>query len=465
MSPSDFKGKRVTLAGLGLHGGGVALARWLLRHGARLTVTDLKTAKELAPSIAAVTRAGRARFVLGRHRKSDFTSADFVIQNPGVPKESPYIRAAVRAGVPVENEASLFFQMCPAPIIGISGTRGKSTTTRLIFEMLRAAKIPAVFGGNIREVAMFDLLDRVRAAKRKPWVVLELSSWHLERFPAHRLHPRIAVLTSIFPDHLNRYRGMREYIAAKGNLIRFQGPDEIAVVNRDNFEARKLGRQSPARRSWFSSKRFSEENGAFIEKGALVFRENGRETTVCHIRDIRLPGAHNVMNALAAAVAVKTLGVPNVAIRSALRRFRGLPHRLEFVREVRGVKFYNDTAATSPDAAIAALRTFAGENIILIAGGADKNLQFGGLAKAIRKYAREVVLLPGSATKKLQKALRRKARPVASMREAVRVAAALARRGDVVLLSPGVASFGLFKHEFDRGEQFIKAVQQSHKNR
>ncbi|MEK7516802.1 MAG: UDP-N-acetylmuramoyl-L-alanine--D-glutamate ligase [Patescibacteria group bacterium] len=458
MSPSDFKNKRVTLTGLGLHGGGVALARWLLRHGARLTVTDLKTAKELAPSVAAVRRAGRAHFVLGRHRKADFTNADLVIQNPGVPKESPYIRAAERADVPVENEASLFFQMCPAPIIGVSGTRGKSTTTRLIFEMLRAAKIPAVFGGNIREVAMFDLLDRVRAARRKPWVVLELSSWHLERFPAHRLHPRVAVLTSIFPDHLNRYRGMKEYIAAKENLTRFQGPDDVTVVNRDNAETRKLGKRVPGGRLWFSAKSFPEENGAFVRGGAMVVREDGKETRVCAVKDIMLPGAHNVMNVLAAATAAKAVGVPNAAIRSALRRFRGLPHRLEFVREVRGIKFYNDTAATSPDAAIAALRTFAGEKVILIAGGSDKNLQFGALAKAIQKYAKEVVLLPGSATEKLQKALHRKARPVSSMREAVRAAVSAAQEGDIVLLSPGAASFGLFKHEFDRGDQFVRAV-------
>lgn len=449
--------------GLGLHGGGVAVAKWLVRHGARLTVTDLKSAKELALSIALVKRTGRANFVLEEHRKSDFTSAELVIQNPGVPKESPYIRAAEQADVPVENEASLFFQMCPAPIIGVSGTRGKSTTTRLIFEMLRAAKIPAVFGGNIREVVMFDLLDRIRAAKRKPWVVLELSSWHLERFSAHRLHPRIAVLTNVFPDHLNRYRGMREYVAAKENLTRFQGPDDVAVVNRNNAETRRIGKNAPGRRLWFSAKPFPEENGAFVRGGAIMMREDGKETRVCAVKDITLPGAHNVMNALASAAAAKAVGAPNTAISRALRNFPGLPHRLEFVREVRGVKFYNDTAATSPDAAIAALRTFAGEKIILIAGGADKNLQFGTLVKEIKKRTKAVILFDGAATVKLRKALRaagwRTSLPIVrTMRDALRRTLAVAQKGDTVLLSPGAASFGLFKHEFDRGEQFIKAV-------
>ncbi|HJV32764.1 MAG TPA: UDP-N-acetylmuramoyl-L-alanine--D-glutamate ligase [Patescibacteria group bacterium] len=459
---SAFRGRKITVMGLGLNQGGLGIAKWLLRHGARLTITDLKTREQLAPSIEALAEvkgARRVRYVLGRHRAEDFRRADMIIQNPGVPRDSEYLAVARKAGVAIESDISIFFRLCPHPIVGVSGTKGKTSVTAMLGAMLSQAFGEAVVGGNIRRSPL-DRLDALMASKRPVPVVLELSSWQLESLKAAEMSPAIAVLTNVLPDHLNRYDGMKDYAAAKELIYAWQLPTGVAVVPYDNAWTRKMGARVRGERFWASMKPLpQEQNGLFYRGRKAVVRSQGVETALFEAGDVALPGAHNLWNALLAAGGAYLRGADPKAIRAALRAFRGVPHRLERVRELRGVAYWNDTAATTPEASVAAMETlFAKKKGVLIAGGADKELVFGAWAKAVKRYAKKVVLFKGTATPKMRAALARAGVKLeddaVTMREAVARASAAAKRGEAVLLSPGCASFGIFVNEFDRGDQF-----------
>ena len=271
--------------------------------------------------------------------------------------------------------------------------------------------------------------------------------------------PSLAVITNILPDHLNRYKSMSDYIKAKKVIYKFQNRDDYVILNYDNPITKKLGREVISQRYWFSTSKFKEENGCFVRGGWIVFRKKGLEKVVCHIKDLEIPGQHNLENVLAAITVARIYGLSNSVIRNVIKRFKGIPDRLEFIRRLKGKEFFNDTTATSPEATIASLNCFK-EKVILIAGGSDKELSYQKLAQVIKKQVEYLVLLPGSATKKLisdLKAINYNSWQIASsMSEAVRVASDKITK--VVLLSPGAASFGLFSNEFDRGEQFKKAV-------
>lgn len=485
----DVHGKRVTVMGLGLHGGGLAVATWLLRHGAEVTVTDLKTRQQLRSSLITLERAhrigkGSLRLVLGQHRARDFRSADLVIQNPGVPRESPYLNIARRAGVPIENEASLFLKIVRAAgqqgirIVGVTGTRGKSTTAALIHAMLKSTGRRAVLAGNIR-IPMFSVLDEVlQVGKRGPVdIVLELSSWHCEHLSARTGSVDVSVLTNILRDHLNRYRSMRAYTAAKARLLRFQDTRAVAVCNAGDPIVRAIARSFGRAVRWFAGEHPSARRwvGAYEHKGMLWYRDADGDHRIAPASSLHISGDHNIANACAAITAARALGVPTAAIRRALESFRGLPGRFETIARIGGVTYINDTCATSPDGAIAALRALQSNaecrtqnaecRIVLIAGGTDKKLEFSAWAKEVIGSVQALVLLPGTATTAMERALARADAPASlrahdarSMAEAVRIVRRLARPGDVVLLSPGAASFGLFQHEFDRGDQFLREV-------
>ncbi len=445
--------------GLGRHGGGVAVTRWLVRHGARVTVTDRKARPALAPSVAEL--AGLPiEWVLGLHRREDFIKTDLIVQNPGVPSDSPYLAEARRHRVRIENEAGLFFDLCPAPIIGITGSKGKSTTSTLIYRMLANANRPAVLAGNIRDTVMFEILDRV---KERHTVVLELSSWHLEGLAPHRTSPHVAVITNVAPDHLNRYPNFLAYVKAKEHIVRFQSRRDWGIFNYDNVVARRVGGRTPGRRVWFSTRPLPDENAVYVADGAILARLSGRQHRVASVADVTLPGAHNLENVLAAVAVGIVVGVPAVSMRSTIKQFEGIRDRLETVRRVAGATYINDTTATNPQAVEAALDTFPAGRIVLIAGGVDKKLDYRVLAARIAARTRALVLLPGSASELLARALKQctftgPVYDAKSMAGAVRRAASLARPGDVVLLSPGGSSFNLFVNEFDRGEQFRAAV-------
>lgn len=455
----DLRDKKVLVFGLGIHGGGLGVARWLVKQGARVTVTDLKRADELQSSLDAL-RGLPIEYALGEHRAQDFRSADLIVRNPGVPRESKWLQFARAHNIPVEMEMSLFIERLPrgaAQVIGITGTKGKTTTTLMTGAILKRANSKTIVAGNLR-VSALELLDQIDAETP---VVLELSSWQLEAFPAHEISPHIAAITNIFPDHLNRYRGLDDYADAKAIILQYQQPDDFIVLNFDNEPLAQLACHAPGKIVWTSAARALKE-GAYREGNDLIWRWGGASRKILDARDLRVPGEHNIANALTALALASVWGATAEQIAEALREFRGIEHRQEFVREIGGVRYINDTTATAPAAAIVAIETFAptATGIVLIAGGADKSLDFADLARVIVEKIRAVILLEGSATDKLASALPKEivVGRFDDLQKAVARAQAIARAGEIVLLSPGCASFGMFASEFERGEQFKEIV-------
>jgi len=426
---------------------------FLASLGANVLVTDIKTREELADSLDQLKGLRNIEFVLGRHRKEDFIDKDFIVKNPGVPASSPYLTLAREHNIPVETDISLFFMLSPARIIGVTGTKGKSTTASLIYELLKTRYL-AFLAGNIGRTPL-TILEKADA---NSLVVLELSSWQLEDLAEFKASPFISVITNIFPDHLNRHKTLTHYIEAKKSIVRFGIKESIAVLNADDPYASEFAAEAKGKIYYFSMSK--NVNGAFFQDAKLFF--DIEESPIINVSDIALKGEHNLSNIAAAVSVAKIYKVKNNDIQKVLRSFAGMPFRQQFIREVRGVSFYNDTTATMPEAAIAALKRL-GPACILIAGGMDKGLDYCELAGEIDKQAKFLVLLPGSASDKIMLGLRVKGlgvrvKEVASMEEAVREAFGVAKSGDTIILSPGAASFNLFKNEFDRGEQFNQIV-------
>ncbi|MBI4599112.1 UDP-N-acetylmuramoyl-L-alanine--D-glutamate ligase [Candidatus Uhrbacteria bacterium] len=475
---SSLQDAVVTVMGLGRYkqGSGIGAAKWLMRHGAQIVITDLKTQEELRESVEEITTwYGRYReqypertiysplFVLGEHREEDFTDADLVVQNPGVPRESAFVRLAKERGVSVESDVSLFFRHCPFPIYVVTGTRGKSTTTALIGDILRTVHPNAVVAGNMA-VSPLEYLDELLTAPAPVPVVLELSSWLIDSLEIVDRGPDIGVLTNVYEDHLNRYGSYTDYQHAKESLFQHQTPEQLAVLNFDHPLVREIGSRVRSRVRWFSTRPLVDRDGCCVNTaGMMVSVESGREVPILPVSEIRLAGEHNLQNALAAALVGHLVGVPADRIAEVLRSFEGLPGRQELVRETNGVFYVNDTTATSPDGTIAALTRFASQgkpHIVLLAGGSSKNVSFEALGESVRKHCKFVVLFEGSATDALCSAIGDMVPNVrvSSMSDAVAAAARVAERDDVVLLSPGTASFGMFQNEFDRGGQFVDIV-------
>jgi UDP-N-acetylmuramoylalanine--D-glutamate ligase len=453
----SLAGKRVLVMGLGVHGGGLGVARFLAGQGAAVTVTDLRDAGALAESLRQL--AGLPiRYVLGEHRAADFTSADLVVRNPGVPHDSPYLAAARTAGVPIEMEMSLFFRLCPAPILGVTGTRGKTTTTLLCAAMLTAWRPDTVVAGNMRVSALEQL---AQIGPETP-VAIELSSFQLEGLAEYGLSPQIAVATNLSPDHLNRYATMADYAAAKQGIVAGQSARDWAVLNRDDPAIWAFRAATPAGILPFGQDEPASD-GAWLAGDELRWRFQGAEYAAPR-GALRVPGAHNALNALAAGLAALARGAPFTAVEAGLRNFGGVRDRLESLAELDGVLWINDTTATSPAGAAAALQAMT-RPVVLIAGGSEKHTDFTDYAAVAAPRVKTVVMLRGDATARLTAALltagldpARVHGPAEGMEEAVRSARALAAPGDVVLLSPACASFGMFRNEFDRGDAFRAAV-------
>jgi UDP-N-acetylmuramoylalanine--D-glutamate ligase len=468
----DLKGRNILVMGLGVHGGGLGVARFLAAQGARVTVTDLRGPEALAASLQALGDLP-IRLVLGEHRPEDFQQAEIVVRNPGVPRESPFLAIARAAGAAVEMEMTLFFRLCPAPILAITGTKGKTTTTLLTAAMLRAQHPGTLAAGNLRVSA----LEQLPQLGPDTPVVLELSSFALEGLGEARLSPRYAAITNLSADHLDRYGSLAAYAEAKRQIYAWQDADGVVALNAGDTGTREFfGAPPPGRRAWFAANLANIHNDGSPavgwRGGALLRRAGTAETLLLQESDVRLPGQHNRANVAAAAALASAFGVVPEAIRSATRSFTGVEHRLEPVREISGVSYINDTAATAPEAAIAALASFE-RPIVLIAGGADKRLPFDSLAEAILSRAKALILLEGSATEKLLAALEAARQaggsqgpdqqlslhgPYDSLERAVGHARVIAEPGDIVLLSPGCASFGMFRNEFHRGEEFRRIV-------
>jgi UDP-N-acetylmuramoylalanine--D-glutamate ligase len=447
----DFRDKRVLIMGLGLNGSGIASARYAALQGAQVRVTDMRTAEVLAPSIAML--AGLPiEYVLGQHREEDFRWADVVMPVPVVRESSPYLRIAREHGATIVQEIALFFQQCPGRIIGVTGTRGKTTTTTLLYEMIRASGQPTIIGGNVSGVETLSLLPQVTSETQ---VVLELSCWQLGWLAPFALSPSVAVMTNIYADHLDTYDSMDDYIAAKSNIFLHQRTEDLVVFNYDNAVTRSLGERAPGR-TWYTS---LARGGSFARGSSQVEPFDFPQTP--------LRGEHNRENILLAATTARLMGIPDEMIASTIRHFRGVPHRLEEVALLKGVRYINDSASTMPVAGEAALRAFDGP-IVLVAGGNTKRLPLGDWPRLIVQRCRDVVLLKGTGTDELLPALCEEVArqdvpdPVRGVYDnfaaAMDTAVSLTRAGDTLLFSPGCTSFGMFLNEFDRGNQFVAYV-------
>ena len=460
-----FKGKRVTVFGVGLNRGSLATIQFLVDAGAREVIaTDIKTKEELAPTIAELSKYKNITYILGQHRTEDFTHVDMVVKNPIIPWTNEYIKLALAHKIPVEMDASLFIQLTKRPMIGVTGTKGKTTTASLIAHILKQSGQSTVRAG-ISQIGFLDALAEVGSDST---IVAELSSWRLSSFTTHKYSPHIAVATNIYPDHLNYYKKMAAYVADKEVIFRFQKKDDVLILNWDNEGTRAFALKAPGHVIWFSEQSLVEGEGVYIQSGSVWERTSAGERELFPWPTVGLLGEHNRSNILAAIATVRTQGVAEKTILTALASFQGVPHRLELIGEHEGVRFFNDTAATMPEAAIAGIRAF-NAPVVLIAGGADKEFDYTELARVFVTEPKSVILLQGTATKKLLPLMEKEAAMqgksgvvfpvVASMEDALRVATDEAQPGDVVLLSPGVASFGLFQNEFDRGNQFRTGVE------
>ena len=462
--------------GLGLHGGGLQSARFLLRRGAEVTVTDLRDEEILRPSIeqldAACRELGRApvRYVLGRHEIEDFQKADMVVKNPGVKPDSPFLKAAKL----IETDISLFLSESKARLFAVTGSKGKSSASAALHWILSRVKKSgrAFLGGNIT----FSPLSFPDDLNENDDVVLELSSWQLGDLKGRAaqdgsplLKPKAAVLTAIMPDHLDRYASMEEYIDDKRNIYRGQDGSCVTVAGDcpwgKSFRAETKGRPLV----YSLSKPEDGLNGGWIdEEGKGMARlEKGGECVQIVPALLLTPGEHQKLNLLAAALAVYGLdayspGADAREICGALADFRGIEHRLELFYEKGNVRFYNDSAATIPEAAAACIEALGAQApLVLVTGGTDKNLDFSPLAKAAHK-AKAVILLAGSGSEKLIPQLKKAgisySGPFEELEKAVNRAIETAENGDIIALSPGCASFGMFLNEFDRGKKWKDAV-------
>jgi UDP-N-acetylmuramoylalanine--D-glutamate ligase len=456
----SLHGKRVTLVGLGTRQGGLGIARYLVEQGAQVTVTDLRSEEDLAETISAL-QGLPIHFVLGQHEERDFTpeGADLVVRNPAVPRRAPLLQLARQHGVPIEMEMSLFFRACSAPIVGVTGTKGKTTVSTLAGALLREAIPGTRVGGNMGVTALGQLDDLAPDAP----IVLELSSWQLEALIEHKLAPHVAVLTLIAEDHLNTYDGFEDYAATKRGIAWHQQAGDYLVVNRDDPESWRAAIETAASVVPFGLTDAGED-GAWQSGGELVWRWRGVESRWSLPQSPALRGPHGRRNALAAIAAAMLAGSNVQAIQQGLDGFAGVKDRMEVVGTIEGVTYINDTTATAPVAAAAALGALADGSgqIHLLAGGADKKLDPAPLARAAAESGALVYLFNGTATPALHAALTAQSVEPKGffdyMRDAVETATTMAGRGDTVLLSPGCASFGLFRDEFDRGEQFRQVV-------
>lgn len=448
---------KVTVMGLGLHGGGLASAKFLVDAGADVTVTDLREYEVLKPSIDAL-EGRKVRYVLGRHEMEDFSLADFVVKNPAVRRTSPYL-AASKA---IETDISLFLRFSTSPVIAVTGSKGKSSTVSAIQHGFSSNGIPSLLGGNIT-ISPLSFLDQT--ASNIP-VVLELSSWQLADMRGQAvLKPKVAVLTAIMPDHMNYYSSMEEYVADKRLIYANQDSGNYTVCDYDSEWGRSFAHETRAKVLWYSSTTRCGPGGWMAKeskgmRGLACFPDADSDIEEIVPSDLKVPGFHMKKNLLAAALALRAYGLKAKDISTAMGSFPGVEHRLEFFAEAKGTKWYNDSAATIPQAVDAALNSF-DEPVVLITGGTDKNIDFEP-CRGIYSKASKIILLAGSGTDKLLPILMRQGLtwlgPYGKLEEAVAKAEEVAEPGNSVLLSPGCASFGMFLHEFDRGKKFKEAV-------
>lgn len=460
MTSSTFTGRRVVILGAARQG--TALARYLGARAARVVLSDLNAAADVRP----VQDVPGLELVLGGHPLSLLDGCDLLCLSGGVPIDLPIVLEARRRGIPLSNDAQIFFEACPAPIIGITGSAGKTTTTTLVGEMLRswmarASHPRAVWvGGNIGNPLISDV-ERIRA---DDFVVMELSSFQLELMTRS---PRVACITNITPNHLDRHGTMEAYIAAKRHIVDHQAADDWQVLSADNDITAAMN--THARTLWFSTRAEPHGDGAWMDEGGhlrIRLAPSNLDALICHRRELLLMGEHNILNVLAASAVCAAAGAPVEAMRAAATAFRGVAHRLQLVRDHGGVRWYDDSIATAPERLIAALKCF-DQPVILLCGGRDKHLPWDQAARVMLERCKAVVLFGemgpmvaaalGAAALEQARAAGAQGTQVVvvpSLEEAVSAGRGMARPGDVVLLSPGGTSYDAFRDFAERGDRF-----------
>ena len=446
----DLKGKKVLVVGLGKSG--LAAALFLRRRGALVTVSDVRSAEALAKEIPALIEAG-IMVESGGHGLLTFRRQDLIVVSPGVPLDTPELAQVKHFGLPVIGELELAARFLKGHTLAVTGSNGKTTTTTLLGEILKAGGLPTLVGGNIG-LPVVALIDD---STEDTWSVLEVSSFQLET--TVQFHPEIAVILNITPDHLDRHGSFENYCAAKERIFAAQTAGDFLVLNADNTPCAAAAARSAAKVYWFSVEH-PVPQGAWLEQGSVVYRaaEDAPTEHVMPLRGIPLKGSHNIENVLAAVVAARLAGVPAEIIRHAVESFQAVEHRLEYVVTHNGVQFYNDSKATNVDATAKAIAAFSG-GIHLILGGKDKNSDYTLLSDLLRERVSAVYTI-GSAAAKIESHLRGVVSIYSceTLDKAVASAAAAARPGEVVLLAPACSSFDQFENYEQRGKVFKQLV-------
>ena len=434
--------------GLGLNGGGYESARFFARNGAVVTATDLRDEATLAPTIEKLKDLS-IRYVLGKHEIQDFVNADVVIKNPAVKWDSPFLKAAVH----IETDISVFLKMNDRPVIAVTGSKGKSTTVSALHFAMKEQFPGCDLGGNIT-VSPLSFCEH----ETDDPVILELSSWQLADIrDLSILKPSVSLITNIMHDHMNHYSSVREYAEDKKRIFASQDKTRYTLCNFDDPWGREFFNETPGTPVYFSSSSM-EQDGAFLEGETGYMLAGGSKTEILP-SGLKIPGSHNRINLLSAAACGFLFGVDSKRLKEKLGEFSGIPHRMELVRTVNGIAYYNDSAATIPQAAAMAVSSF-GKPVHIICGGTDKECDFKGFAEALRTH--RIFLLEGTATDIIRHDLEKLgityAGPFSSLKMAFDAAGKVMRIGDTLILSPGATSFGMFLNEFDRGNQFKELV-------
>ncbi len=439
----NLKEKKVVIWGLGLNFGGLEATKFFAQiKGTKVLVLDSKKPQDLKESVDKLKKYKNVRFILGRNQeKKDFKGADIIIKNHAIYWQNNLVKELKKEGYRIETDITLFFRFFRGKIVGVTGSKGKTTTTTLIGKFLKAGGKDVLLGGNIR-VSLFSFFKSKFLENQNKIAVLELSSFQLEDLLYIRRSPEISVITNILRDHLNRYGTLEKYFNAKKNIYAFQKKGDYLILNKNDKRLEKIkDKKLPSTIIRVSG----EEKAGFKIKNPLFKRPFNRQSL-----NISMVVSGDVFK-----ISKKTL-------KKTIESFKGVPYRLEKIAVVEGIEFYNDTTATIPDATIGSLQNF-NQKVILISGGSDKNLKFDEFGKEVAKKAKKVILLPGNITTVIKKSIKKysshlSCKEVKNMREGVLEACKNAKKGDIILLSPGCTSFGLFKNEFDRGDQFNEIV-------
>jgi UDP-N-acetylmuramoylalanine--D-glutamate ligase len=434
-----FKDKKVTVLGLGLLGKRIEDIKFLSESGAHVLVTDLKSKKDLKPSLEKLKNYKNITYHLGGHYLEDFENKDFILKGQGTPLNSIYIEHAKEQNIPIWMDESLFFHLAPKNIkvIGVTGTRGKTTTTMMIYHTLKKVGEKRVFlGGNIKGTALLPYLKKVRESDV---FVLELSSWQLQGFGDSKISPNISVFTNLMPDHLNYYGGDIDlYFKDKSYIYRYQTSKDFCVVGENIFN--KVKKEKP------KCKLLKASKGVIPKAWSL-----------------KVLGEHNIENAACATLALKSFGLSDKKIKEGLESFKGVSGRLEFIKKYKGIYIYNDTCATTPEALIQALRSFKNKHVVLIMGGTTKYISLVNLILELKNFKGEIILIPGNGTDEFIKEIKKindniKYDLSINLSDAIKKALVYSTKDSVLLFSPGFASFGMFKNEYDRGDQFNNLI-------